>query len=90
MMKLQRDKALHFAACATVSFVMAIGMALLSGDFLCATVSGFCSGVAIGVGKEYGDSKAAGNKWDWYDLLADVIGSIIGAILGSLFTLTIY
>ena len=40
-------------------------------------------GLAVGlsVGKEYGDSKAPGNKWDWYDILADVIGIVIGLLL---------
>lgn len=40
-------------------------------------------GLAIGlsVGKEYGDSLVEGNKWDWYDILADAIGLVIGLIL---------
>lgn len=40
-------------------------------------------GLAVGLslGKEYGDSKALGNKWDWYDILADAIGIVIGLIL---------
>ena len=40
-------------------------------------------GLAVGlsVGKEYGDSRAPGNKWDWYDNLADAIGIVIGLIL---------
>lgn len=40
-------------------------------------------GLAVGlsVGKEYGDSKAPGNKWDWYDILADAIGIVIGLLL---------
>ena len=33
-------------------------------------------GLSIGasVGKEYGDSKASGNKWSWGDILADMLG----------------
>ena len=33
-------------------------------------------GLSIGasVGKEYGDSKATGNKWSWGDILADMLG----------------
>lgn len=40
-------------------------------------------GLAVGLslGKEYGDSKAPSNKWDWYDIFADAIGIVIGLIL---------
>ena len=40
-------------------------------------------GLAVGLslGKEYGDSKAPDNKWDWYDILADAIGIVIGLLL---------
>lgn len=39
----------------------------------------FAAGLAIG--KEYGDSKASGNKWDWWDILADACGIIMGSII---------
>lgn len=35
--------------------------------------------IGLAIGKEYGDSKAIGNKWDWYDILADIIGIVIGS-----------
>lgn len=40
-------------------------------------------GLAVGLslGKEYGDSKAPGNKWDWYDILTDAIGIVTGLLL---------
>ena len=40
-------------------------------------------GLAVGLslGKEYGDSKAPCNKWDWYDILADAIGIVTGLLL---------
>lgn len=40
---------------------------------------GLAAGLSLG--KEYGDSKAPDNKWDWYDILADTIGIVIGLIL---------
>lgn len=35
--------------------------------------------LGLGVGKEYGDSQASGNRWDWKDIGADILG--IGAAL---------
>lgn len=45
------------------------------------------AGGAIGVGKEYGDKCAPGNKWDWSDITMDMVGSAVGAALGSLLSL---
>ena len=36
-------------------------------------------GLGFGIGKEYGDSQASGNKWDMTDIVADILG--IGAAL---------
>lgn len=44
-----------------------------------ATAAGIVAGMALGIGKEYGDKTAAGNRWDWYDILADFVGAILGA-----------
>ena len=43
----------------------------------------FALGLCIGasVGKEYGDSKASGNKWDWWDIVADLIGMGVGIVI---------
>ena len=41
--------------------------------------TGFAIGLALG--KEYGDSKAIGNKWDWKDILADAIGIVLGTAI---------
>lgn len=34
--------------------------------------------VAAAVAKEYGDSRAAGGHWCWWDILADTLGIIVG------------
>lgn len=36
-------------------------------------------GLGLGIGKEYGDSQASGNKWNMTDIVADILG--IGAAL---------
>lgn len=37
--------------------------------------------IGLAVGKEYGDKRCPGNKWDWYDILADSIGLVLGSII---------
>ena len=32
----------------------------------------------LGLGKEYGDKYAAGNRWDWTDIAADALGITTG------------
>jgi len=34
--------------------------------------------VAAAVAKEYGDYKAYGNHWCWWDILADTLGILVG------------
>lgn len=66
-----KDKLLHFIVNLVV--VLSIGWINLP----------LAIGLAVGLSlsKEYGDSKAPGNKWDWYNILADAIGIVIGLIL---------
>ena len=84
-MKIATDKVKHFLACAAISFTAST--VEFGAEYHNAWIAGFIAGMAIGVGKEYGESCAHGNKWDWSDIGADVVGSIIGATLGSMFTL---
>lgn len=81
---MHKDKLYHFAACAIVALVTSFTMLFLHSTYAISLLSGTLSGIAIGVGKEYGDFKAVGNKWDWYDLLADIIGSVFGSVIGGL------
>ena len=37
--------------------------------------------LAAALAKEYGDSKAYGNYWSWWDILADVLGIILGTVI---------
>ena len=48
--------------------------------FLAAIISPMFS-LGLALGKEYGDSKAPGNHWCWWDILADAIGLVAGTIL---------
>lgn len=57
------DLFLHFGCCFAPSLFGVIGAAFALG---------------LGIGKEYGDSQALGNKWDWFDILADALGCVAG------------
>lgn len=35
----------------------------------------------LGIGKEFGDSRAINNKWDWSDMAANILGIIAGALI---------
>ena len=48
--------------------------------FLAAIFSPLFS-LGLALGKEYGDSKALGNHWCWWDILADAFGLVAGTIL---------
>lgn len=86
-MKIAEDKIKHFGACAFVAFIASTIEALCGAQWYNALFAGFVAGMAIGVGKEYGDKCAIGNIWDWADIGADASGSIAGAILGSLLSI---
>lgn len=73
------DKLLHFICCFIVSACMACINGLCD-IILMGVINSFACGVAIGIGKEYGDSKAKGNKWDWKDIFADALGALIGSL----------
>lgn len=96
-----KDSLKHLIICALCAIVMSSGIALLVWSSLivchCEEMmphlfapiwfGGFTSALAMGIGKEYGDECAEGNKWDWEDVLHDVIGGFAGA---SIVCLTLY
>ncbi len=53
---------------------------------ICFIVSIFNPWLAVGLalGKEYGDSKAQGNKWSWGDIMADGLGIACGIIIATM------
>lgn len=63
-----KDKVLHFIAC----LIASLGVGTIN------PFAGAMFAAGLGIGKEYGDSKATGNHWCWWDLLADALGLAIG------------
>jgi len=70
------DKVLHFFACLLGTIVAAIATFWMGMWHSITAGALFALGLALG--KEYGDSKAPGNKWSWGDILADLIGIAAG------------
>ena len=71
-MSIGKDKFLHAGVCFVATIVISIATYWLgqAGSI----ISGSLFALGLGLGKEYGDSKAKGNKWDWWDVLADCVG----------------
>ena len=67
-----KDKLYHFGVC--LATTIAVGVFF-------GAISGFLSAMFLGIGKEYGDSKAYGNKWSWGDIVANTIGATAGLLL---------
>lgn len=86
-MKFQQDHIKHFGVCLAVALSASSIEAGCGASFGLSFVAGIIAGGAIGVGKEYGDMCAPGNKWDWKDIAADIVGAVVGSALGSLFSL---
>lgn len=42
--------------------------------------------IAAALAKEYGDSKAKGNHWCWWDCAADMVGIVIGTTIRLVLT----
>lgn len=92
------DKLLHMGVCAMVAVTTIAALAIVSSTSAslngcpemyaacrpAIALGGLFSALSIGVGKEYGDSKAQDNKWSWGDVIADVAGGLIGTLIGIL------
>lgn len=84
VMKISTDKIKHLIVCFIVSASAAIIESVFGATYPLSLVAGMIAGVAIGVGKEYGDKCAIGNRWDWHDIVADAIGALSGSCVGAL------
>jgi hypothetical protein len=70
-MLLKKDKLLHFTLSAVSTFALSLASPIIGVSFT----------LGLGLGKEYGDSKAPNNHWDWLDVLADLVGIGVGVAL---------
>ena len=80
------DKVKHFFVNAVVVISVTLMLLGLGFETIPALIASTFLAIGLSVGKEYGDSRAVGNKWDWWDIYYDAIGIIIG-ICSSISTL---
>lgn len=83
-LKLKFEDVLHIIACMLCAFVVSAIIAHTTITSTPAIVGGWLAGMFLGVGKEFGDSRASGNAWSWRDFLFDVLGSSVGCWGGFL------
>ena len=72
-MKIEKDKLQHACVCFGATVLSFIGMRIFF-PFLPSIISCTFLPIGLGLGKEYGDSKATGNAWSWEDIVADGVG----------------
>lgn len=80
-MRLGRDKLLHLSLCAAIAVAVMLVMRLTATPLRGSSVAALLAAMCAGVGKEYGDMCADGNRWDWGDVCADFIGTLIGTLV---------
>lgn len=72
-----QDKIEHFFVC-LIACMSTGTFASLFTDVETASFIAAAATTGLALGKEYGDKKAVGNHWCWWDLLADAIGMLLG------------
>ena len=77
-MAIRKDHIFHFIASAVGMIFGYYIMTLLSCPFWPCIAGGVLFGLGLGLGKEFGDMLSPGNKFDFSDLLADLIGLAVG------------
>lgn len=83
--KIPKDKKLHFGYSYIIAFICGLISLAINMNALQIFYSGFTISCAAGFGKEYGDKLSPSNKWDWNDIIADMVGAILG--VGSILIL---
>lgn len=77
---LEKDKILHFVACAVItSLIGVLGLLLIEKPLN--IVIGTFVGLFAGFAKEVYDLYFGGTGWDWQDIVADCYGIVCGIII---------
>jgi len=87
-MKIGKDKWMHAGVCFAATALSFLGMKLFF-PFAPSVTACWLLPAGLGLGKEYGDSKATGNAWSWEDIVADgagILAFVIPALIIHLLT----
>ncbi len=83
-LKIKFEDFLHIIACMLCAFVVSGILAHTTTEPTPAIVGGWLAAMFLGVGKEFGDSRATGNSWSWRDMFCNFIGASVGCWGGFL------
>ena len=75
-----KDKKYHVLAGLLVAAFVGLPCYLESLNLFAGLWSALTSGIIAGGVKEYFDMRTEGNKWDWWDFLATILGAVIVAL----------
>lgn len=78
---MKTDKIIHLVCCLIAAILVTVLFGIISSSYI-SVLSGFVAAVCLAIGKEMGDYFNPNSKWDWYDLLAGVIGALVGSQIG--------
>ena len=77
-MTIEQDKLEHYVLCTAVTFITAVAVMLVGKSPMWGGIVATAFTLGLALGKEFGDSRAYGNHWCWWDLLADLLGILTG------------
>ena len=80
-MEMRKDHIYHLIASALGMIAGYYLMYLLGCSFWPCVAGGVMFGLGLGLGKEIGDALAPGNKFDFSDLFADIVGLSAATVL---------
>lgn len=75
------DKLIHFGVCMAIAFTAALLVGMAGSNALGAVAGGVLTAMGAGAGKECGDMMSPTNRWDWWDIAADLCGTVAGATI---------
>lgn len=78
---MKKEKIIHLVCCLIVAILVAVLFSIISSSYI-SVLSGFVAALFFAFGKEIGDYSNPESKWDWYDLLAGLIGALVGSQIG--------
>ena len=77
---MKKDKLYHILAGLAIAAAVGLPCYLESINLFAGLWSALASGIIAGGIKEHCDNNTEGNKWDWWDFAATLIGAVLVAL----------